>query len=75
MGEPVALVLELADVAQLLRLSGHSVEQVDERVRISRAFADAWVNRSKNSRFCGVRRRATAAFYQTRSPDRHTWLR
>ena len=38
---------------------------------MSRAFADAWVKRSKNSRFWGVRRRATAAFYQTCSPHRH----
>jgi hypothetical protein len=33
---------------------------------MSRAFADACVKRSKNSRFCGVRR-AAPAFYQTRS--------
>ena len=29
------------------------------------------MNRSKNSRFWGVRRRATGAFYQTSSPHRH----
>ena len=50
-GQPVALVLELADVAQLARGSPASLEQLDERRAMSRAFADACVKRSKKSRF------------------------
>jgi hypothetical protein len=38
---------------------------------MSRALLDACVKTSKNSRFCGVSRNATARFYQTRSPIRH----
>jgi hypothetical protein len=41
---------------------------------MSRALPDACVKRSKNSRFCGVSRKATARFYQTRSPIRHETL-
>src|SRR3954452_18366806 len=45
-------------------LSGHVASSSTRRRAISRALADAWVNRSKNSRFCGVRRsRAIARGY------------
>src|SRR6266542_2899145 len=41
------------------RFSGQSLSSSTSRREISRAFAAAWLNRVKNSRFCGVRRSGT----------------
>src|SRR3954452_24408365 len=52
-------------------LSGQPSSRSTRTRAMSRAFADACVKRLKNWRFCGVRRKATGAFYQTsftRSP-------
>ena len=68
--EAVALVLELADVAQLVparRASPRAARRA--RRAMSRAFAEACVNRSKNSRFCGRRLRPIASAPGPAAPD------
>src|SRR3954464_5622878 len=47
------------------RVSGQSSSSSTRARAISRAFSEAWVKSWKNSRFCGVRRRAMAEFLAT----------
>ena len=66
MGQPVARVLERLDLLdQLGAVVGEAVEQLGESREMSMAFADACVNRSKNSRRWGVKlkRMVRAASY------------
>ena len=51
-------------------MPGACAKHIEQLRAMSRAFAEACVKRSKNSRFWGLRLSAIGAFYQSRSPDR-----
>ena len=61
--EPVSLVLELANVPSGRGPSGQFSSSSTSERAMSRAFADACVNRWKNSRFCGVSLSAIGTTY------------